>query len=208
MEKLIQMHKLGYFYNRASCKWLRVFKIHFWGFNTWRLKISPLLHGLWCERRTTLSVLLDHWQEWVHTFHLPCDSTVMHFKGSVADFLVVLVQASAWFVKCGVSCLLCCWNQRGNTESICLWRKGTAVVHRREIRSKKYRLPLAPFPLRPRKQAFKQPWVLGSCTLQVELTLLRGAFLAMWWTQMFWKQTIPTEFSKTLSGLELLLCSN
>lgn len=144
MEQLIQMHKLGYFYNRASCKWLRVFKIHFWGFNTWRLKISPLLHGLWCERRTTLSVLLDHWQEWVHTFHLPCDSTVMHFKGSVADFLVVLVQASAWFVKCGVSCLLCCWNQRGNTESICLWRKGTAVVHRREIRSKNTVSPLLP----------------------------------------------------------------
>lgn len=116
-------------------------KYIFWRFYTWCLKIFPQLPGLWGERRATIIVLLDHWQEWVHTFHLPCDSTVMHFKRSVVDFLVVLVQASAWFVKCGVSCLLCCWNQRGNTESICLWRKGTAVVHRREIKSRKCRLP-------------------------------------------------------------------
>lgn len=101
-------------------------------------------------------VLLNHWQECVHTFHLPCDSTVMHFKGSVAGFLVVLVQASARFVKSAVSCLLCSWNQRGNTESICLWRKGTAVVHRREIKSRKCRLALLPFPLSHRKQAFRQ----------------------------------------------------
>lgn len=70
------------------------------------------------------------------TFHFPGDSAVVHFKGTVL-VQVWLVQAGAVFVRRCVSCSLCSRNQRGNTESICLWRKGTAVVHRQEIRSLK-----------------------------------------------------------------------
>lgn len=70
------------------------------------------------------------------TFHFPGDSAVVHFKGTVV-VQVWLVQAGALFVKRCVSCLLCSRNQRGNTESICLWREGTAVVHRQGIESGK-----------------------------------------------------------------------
>lgn len=70
------------------------------------------------------------------TFHFPGDSAVVHFKGT-AVVQVWFVEAGALFVKRCASCLLCSRNQRGNTESICLWREGTAVVHRRGIESGK-----------------------------------------------------------------------
>lgn len=70
------------------------------------------------------------------TFHFPGDSAVVHFKGTVV-VQVWLVQAGAVFIKRCVSCLFCSRNQRGNTESICLWREGTAVVHRQGIDSGK-----------------------------------------------------------------------
>lgn len=58
------------------------------------------------------------------TFHFPGDSAVVHFTVTPA------VQTGVLFVKRRVSCLLCSRNQRGNTESIRLWREGTNVVHR------------------------------------------------------------------------------
>lgn len=79
------------------------------------------------------------------TFHFPGDSAVVHFKGTVV-VQVWLVQAGALFVKRCVSCLLCSRNQRGNTESICLWREGTAVVHRQGIESGKAVPPPPPPP--------------------------------------------------------------
>ena len=69
----------------------------------------------------------DH-EERARTFHFPGDSTVVHFIGTAAEQLW-LVQASSSLVKRRESYLLCSWNQRGDTESICLWREGTAVVH-------------------------------------------------------------------------------
>lgn len=85
------------------------------------------------------------------TFHFPGDSAVVHFKGTVV-VQVWLVQAGALFVKRCVSCLLCSWNQRGNTESICLWREGTAVVHRQGIESGKA-VPPPPPPLSNRSES-------------------------------------------------------
>lgn len=88
------------------------------------------------------------------TFHFPGDSAVVHFKG-----VVELLQV--WFVlrlKRRVSCLFRGRNQRGNTESICPGREGTAVVHRRGIESGKAvppppppppTLPPPPLPLPP-----------------------------------------------------------
>lgn len=75
-------------------------------------------------------------QDRARTFHLPRDSAVVHFNGSGAVLHHLLVQASGVFVKCCVSCLIPRWNQTGNTESICLWRKGTTVVHKRETESR------------------------------------------------------------------------
>ena len=82
------------------------------------------------------------------TFHFPGDSAVVHFKGTVA-VQVWLVQAGALFVKRCVSCLFCSRNQRGNTESICLWREGTAVVHRQGIEA----VPPPPPPLSNRAES-------------------------------------------------------
>lgn len=86
------------------------------------------------------------------TFHFPGDSAVVHFKGTVV-VQVWLVQAGALFVKRCVSCLLCSRNQRGNTESICLWREGTAVVHRQVIESGKAVPPPPPPPLSNRTES-------------------------------------------------------
>lgn len=47
------------------------------------------------------------------------------------------VESGARSVKRGVSCLLCSRNQSGYTESICLRREGTFVVHRQELGSRK-----------------------------------------------------------------------
>lgn len=70
------------------------------------------------------------------------------------------VGAGARFVKRCVSCLLCSRNQRGNTESISLWRQGTAVVHRRGIESGKAGPPPPPPlpPLRPPPPAAVLSW--------------------------------------------------
>ena len=94
------------------------------------------------------------------TFHFPGDSAVVHFKGTVV-VQVWLVQAGALFVKRCVSCLLCSRNQRGNTESICLWREGTAVVHRQGIESGKAVPPPPPPPLSNRAESRRRLRTMG-----------------------------------------------
>lgn len=94
------------------------------------------------------------------TFHFPGDSAVVHFKGTVV-MQVWLVQAGALFVKRCVSCLLCSRNQRGNTESICLWREGTAVVHRQGIESGKTVPPPPPSPLSNRAESRRRLRTMG-----------------------------------------------
>lgn len=106
------------------------------GLTSYRLRCIHVTAALWASTNR-------------FTFHFPGDSAVVHFKGTA----VVQVEAGALFVKRCVSCLLCSRNQRGNTERICLWREGTAVVHRQGIKSGKAVPPPPPPPLSNRAES-------------------------------------------------------
>ncbi len=126
-------------------------------------------------------------QDRARTFNLPRHGAVMHFNGSGAVSHHLLVRASGVFVKR----LIPRWNKTGNTESVCLWRKVTTVVHKRETESRNSASEL----LHVENTDSRLQAITRSRLHKVAFFEKGPFFWLRRCSPVFAKQTIPTEFA-------------